>query len=159
MERDVTSAGGPGFRIAGRTSVVFSCAVLDRKSVSRDVFVVDPETSVHVTSSSLPACFRLDGPPRLQDDGHTQPDAPSGEAQTDPQICGGHVRPPPAEGSGAQDYDPKAQEAQLCQQEVCSSAAVQRERSGRLHPRGGTQPAGAQRGAGAGRKDSGPARS
>lgn len=107
---------------------------------------------------SLPACICLDGSHPLQDHGHPQPDAPPGEAQTASQVCRRHVRPSPAEGRGPEDHDPKAQEAQLCQQEVRASASVQREGGSGVHPRRGTQPAGAQRGAGGGREDAGPAR-
>lgn len=106
---------------------------------------------------SVPADPLLDGTPPLQVHGHAQPDASAGKAQSSPYISGRHVRPAAAQSRRPEDDDPEAQEAQLGQQEVRSGAAVQREGGGGVHPRGGTQPAGAQRGSGAGREDPGPA--
>lgn len=73
---------------------------------------------------SLPACLCLDVPPPVQDHGHPQPDAPPGKAQKAHCAFGRHVWPAADEGGRPEDYDPKAQEAQLCKQEVCTSAAV-----------------------------------
>ncbi|MED6239536.1 hypothetical protein ATANTOWER_007710, partial [Ataeniobius toweri] len=56
------------------------CRHFIRDNLSSYVVLLEPETSADDADSSIPAQLLLDGAPPLQDHGHSQPDASTGEA-------------------------------------------------------------------------------
>lgn len=97
-------------------------------------------------------------PSSIRRHGHSEPNAPTGPTRAPSPQTGAHPGPPPDQGGGAEEPDPKAQEAELGEPPLRAGAAQHRPRGHRLRARRGPQPAGAPRCPGAGWAHSGPSR-
>lgn len=90
-----------------------------------------------------------------QDHGHSESDAPEGQTSPSSPKDQCHFWASTAQSCSSEDHDQETQEAQLGQPQVCTSTSFQWSGSCCVHPRGRTQPPGAQCGAGKRREDTG----